>query len=269
MNLIDTHCHLDFLTDIDEVILRAEKNNVRQFIIPSVNIDSADKILAISQKYPQVFSGIGIHPTDINTENNRNTLDIVQLNKLEKILQKKSSKIVAIGECGLDFKDEITQSQKNIQIEIFKKHLEWAVKYKLPLIIHNRKANEEILVLLDNCLKSHKIQGVFHCFSGSKKFVKQVINLGFYFGIGGLITFDTGLQEVTKEIPLEKIILETDSPYLTPKPIKDTKPWPNEPKNLVYIAEKLAQIKQESLENIIKITTQNAEDLFSLPKINN
>jgi TatD DNase family protein len=176
-----------------------------------------------------------------------------------------SQKIVAIGECGIDIPSWQKQRSLEDQVKVFKFQIELSIKYKLPLIIHNRHAGEKIIELIENCkLKNENCSGVFHCFTGSKKMVSKILELQtFYFGLGGLITTDLGLQEVVKNIPLEKIILETDSPYLTPKPIKDTHSWPNQPGNLIYIAQKLAELKHISIDTVAQQTTFNASKLFT------
>lgn len=162
---------------------------------------------------------------------------------------------------GWIFPKEGEQTLVRLQRVLFGRHLEWAEKYNLPLILHNRRAGEEIL----EAVTKRSLKGVFHCFTGSKKLAKQILdNSKFFFGIGGLITFDQGLQEVVKQIPIERIILETDAPYLMPKPIRDEKKWPNEPANIKYVAEKLAEIKGISFEKMAEITSGNCESLFGI-----
>lgn len=214
------------------------------------------------QQPPSVSSRTGQKQPDTGSYSNNNK-------------KNPTSKIIAIGECGLDFKYAQTVKEKQIQIQLFKQHVQWSIKYNLPLIIHNRGAGKEIISIIVGVIhelsnfpnkNNNSISGVFHCFCSSKKLVKQIVDElpNFYFGIGGLVTFDTGLQQVVKNIPIEKIILETDSPYLTPKPVKDTNPWPNEPANTFYVAQKLAEIKELTLEQVAKITTNNAQQLFKI-----
>lgn len=253
MHFVDTHCHFDLLENLEETIDGALKAGVKRFVVPSINPDSARKVLALTSSSPQSYAAVGIHPTD----------ELVHINPLEAfeeietIVSDYHEDIIGIGECGLDF-CQITPKLREQQIDLFKLQLTLSQKYNLPLLIHNRKAGTELLSLL----AKGSYTGVFHCFSGSKKLVKEVYKLGFYFGISGLLTLDTGLQEVVKTIPLERIVLETDAPYLTPKLIKDTQPWPNKPENLVYTAQKLAELKETDIEEVAKITTQNAQTLF-------
>ncbi len=260
--LADTHCHLDFFSDSTEKISRAKKNKVEIIIAPGVNADSNKKCLKIAQENKGIFAAVGLHPTDVysNKISPQKELEIIK-----NLLETGNKKIVAIGECGLDFgpivEGEIQRSKK-IQTDIFKKQLNLALKYNLPIIIHNRKANQELL----NILRDYKgkIRGVFHCFTGSKKFLQQVIDLNFHIGITGLITYDQGLQEVIKQAPENKLLTETDAPYLMPEPIRKTKKWPNEPKNVKIIAQEIAKIKNLSFEKVAEITTKNAVRLFKL-----
>ncbi len=264
MTLIDTHCHLDFYKNLEQIINNAKKNKVGVFIAPAIDIQSAQKLLDISKHYPNIKVALGIHPTNNTTQNSWQEYPYNQVKTINKLLSNHQD-IVAIGECGLDFKYAKTKQEKKVQIQLFKQHIKWAINYNLPLIIHNRKAGLELIQLIKQYSKYGKLSGVFHCFANSKKLAKQIMQdlPKFYFGIGGLLTLDTGLQTIVKDIiPINKIILETDSPYLTPKPIRLTKAWPNEPANIFYIAEKLANIKNISLKLVKKTTTQNTKYLF-------
>jgi len=258
MYLIDTHCHLDYLEDIPKIIETANEAGVKQIVTPSVNAASIDRIAPIVTTNKNVFWAVGIHPDEV-IERKVFSQDI---RVCEQALQKKDGKVVAIGECGLDFAQVKSKEEKERQIQLFKQHLRWAERFNLPLIIHNRKAGTEIMELTAN----NQYKGVLHCFSQGKKFLRQVLeNTTLYFGIGGLVTLDLGLAEVVKNIPLERIVLETDAPYLTPNPVKATNPWPNVPANIVYIAQELTQIKNTTLAEVAKVTSKNAHTLFSLP----
>jgi TatD DNase family protein len=256
--LIDTHCHLDFFPNYQEIIQQANEAGVKKIIIPGVNFDSLTKIKIITTTYSDIFWGIGIHPEEISSNTSEENLQTM----IKQIIPflKKSRQLVAIGECGLDFGKNIDETEKALQIQLFKQHLLWSKKLSLPLIIHSRRSSSEIISLVEN----DNYQGVFHCFSLSKKDLKKALKTNFYFGIGGLITLDSGLQEVIKDIPLERIILETDAPYLTPKKAKEVMPWPNKPSNLIEIAETLADLKKVSLEEVIATTTKNARSLFQI-----
>jgi len=260
--LIDTHCHLDHLSNPTEKILKARNNNVNIIISPGVNASSSKKCLKIAQENKGVFSAAGLHPIDINSS--KISLQ-EQLRTIANLLEKEKQYIVALGECGLDFgpvNDGESKRSKQLQIDILQKQIELALKNDLPLILHNRKANQELL----NLLKPYKgkIKGVFHCFTGSKKFLQQVIDLDFYIGITGLITYDQGLQQVIKQAPESKLLIETDAPYLMPEPIRKTKKWPNEPKNVKIVAQEIAKVKGVCFDKIAETTTKNAIQLFKL-----
>lgn len=291
MNLIDTHCHLDVLDDLNQVIDHANKMGVKTILAPATDAKSAVNLLSIANMYENVYVMVGIHPEDCNIEKSWDYFPDFEVNGIEEMLEgdyrpmnptaglRSAStlhnggfikKIVGIGECGLDFKYAETDEQKQIQIQLFKQHVKWSRKYNLPLVIHNRKAGKEIISIINEQLlmsnNGKSIRGVFHCFAGSKKLGKKIIDElpDFYFGFGGLVTIDQGNAEVAKTIPLEKIVVETDSPYLTPKPIKESKPWPNTPANVKFVVEKLAELKSVSIDEVAKITSENARNLFGI-----
>lgn len=255
--IIDTHCHLDLLDNPLQKINHAQKVGVNKIIVPFININSAPKIYSLSQTNPNIYYSLGIYPTEVQKLTNEEFIQ--NISQIENLLSSKQKNVVAIGECGLDFNEARTDRDK--QINLFTLHLEWAEKYRLPLIIHNRKANQELFELV---VKYSKLSGVFHCFAQGKKFAKTVLSqTSFYFGLGGLITTDLGLMETVKDIPLERIVLETDAPYLTPKPAKKLSNA-NEPQFLVYTAQKLAEIKGVGFDHVCKITSENAIKLFNI-----
>ncbi|MCM8783658.1 MAG: YchF/TatD family DNA exonuclease [Candidatus Omnitrophica bacterium] len=252
--LIDTHCHLDFSEfdkDRDEVINRAKDRGVKYFINVSSDYSSNLKSLELANKYPEIYVSLGIHPHYAKD---------VDESIFERIreLAKENKKVIAIGEVGLDFYKNI--SPKEIQLEIFKRFLELAEELNLPVIVHNRNAPKEILEVI----KKFSLKGVFHCFSGDNDFLKEVLNLGFYISFTANITYPNAenLCEIVKETPIEKILLETDSPFLSPQEKRGLR---NEPANLVYLVEKLAELKGLSKEDIIRISGLNAVQLFRLP----
>ena len=259
--LIDTHCHLnfpDYKKDLKAVINRAIKNDVKAIICASSNLADAEKAIQISKTYPGVvYVAIGIHPQQTDPENK--TPLKKQLEQLTRLA--KEEKVVAIGECGLDYSKappgEKDRNKKN-QLFLFKEQIKLAQKFDLPLIVHSRKAFDETIERLK---KLNGLKGVFHCYSGGKKRIEKVNQLGFYFGIDGNLTYDEGLQNVSKLIPLEKILLETDAPLLSPEPFRGQR---NEPKNIKTIAESLAKIKNISFKKIAQITTQNSQKLLNL-----
>jgi len=237
--MIDTHAHLeDTLCDIDK--------GINKIILAASNVTDSKNNLILGEKYPEkLLVSVGIHPM----ESQDSPIE------LEKLLEENREKIIAIGECGLDFSDEF---DKNRQIEVFKKQIELAQKYKLPLIIHARKAVDEVVEIL----KEYKnLTGVFHCYAGGIKRIKKINDLGFYFGIDGNLTYEIGLEEVVKNIPKDRLILETDSPYLTPVPFRSEI---NSPKNVEYIYKKVAEIWGLSFGETEKIIDKNAKKLFKI-----
>ena len=251
--LIDTHCHLyleEFKKDIDEVILNAQKNEVQQFFLPAINSETTEALLKLEEKFPNhCFAMMGLHPCYVK-ENFQDELDFVA-----SWLKKR--KFAAIGECGLDFYWDKTFIKE--QYIVLEKQIEWALEYNVPLILHTRSATQETIDVIKK-YKTENLKGIFHCFGGSMEEANQIIELGFYLGIGGVITYkNAGLDIVMKELDLKHIVLETDAPYLSPVPFRGKR---NESKYLLTIAEKIAIIKNCSLEEIKSITTNNANKLF-------
>ncbi|MCM8779439.1 MAG: YchF/TatD family DNA exonuclease [Candidatus Omnitrophica bacterium] len=252
--LIDTHCHLDFPDfdkDREEVIARAKEAGIKYFINISSDYSSNLKSLEFAHHYPEFYTSLGIHP---------HYAQDVDENILKRIreLAKGNGKVVAIGEIGLDFYRNI--SPREIQLEIFKQFLELAEELKLPIIVHNRNADEEILGLI----KKFSLKGVFHCFSGDREFLREVLHLGFYVSFTANITYPKAknLRAIVSETPVEKIILETDSPFLPPQGKRGLR---NEPAYLVYLVKELAKLKCLTEEDIFRITSLNACQLFKLP----
>jgi TatD DNase family protein len=251
--LIDTHCHLyleEFKKDIDEVILNAQKNEVQQFFLPAINSETTEALLKLEEKFHNhCFAMMGLHPCYVK-ENFQDELDFVA-----SWLKKR--KFAAIGECGLDFYWDKTFIKE--QYIVLEKQIEWALEYNVPLILHTRSATQETIDVIKK-YKTENLKGIFHCFGGSMEEANQIIELGFYLGIGGVITYkNAGLDIVMKELDLKHIVLETDAPYLSPVPFRGKR---NESKYLLTIAEKIAIIKNCSLEEIKSITTNNANKLF-------
>ncbi len=250
--LIDTHCHLyleDFELDIEEVVSRAKLSGVERFYLPAVDSNSTAAMFELEAKYPGKFlSMMGLHPCSVKS-NYKTELALV-----EDWLSKR--KFAAIGEIGLDFFWDKTFTKE--QYEVFKKQIELAIAYELPIVIHTRNAMQETI----DVVKQYKgqVKGIFHCFGGTLEEARQIIDLGFYLGIGGVVTYKkSGLAEVLKEIDLSYIVLETDSPYLTPVPFRGKR---NESSYLTYIVEKIAEVKEMTLEEVAGITTANALKIF-------
>lgn len=253
MNFIDTHCHLyleDFRNDIDNVITRANEQHVNKFFFPAIDSSFINSMLALEERYKSnCFCMMGLHPCSVK-ENYLEELKIVS-----DWLDKRN--FAAIGEIGLDFywdKTFITE-----QYETFNIQMQWALNKNLPIVIHTRSAMHETIETVKP-FAAKGLRGIFHCFSGDAQQAEEITNMGFYLGIGGVITYkNSGLAEAIKNIPLHKIVLETDAPYLTPVPFRGKR---NESSYIKIIAEKLAVVKSISVEEIAAITTSNAEKIF-------
>ena len=251
--MIDSHCHLDhepLKSDLSNIIKRSKDVGIEKLLTISTSIESFQKIKNIINEDEIIFGTIGIHPHE--TDNNEISIDYIVKNFEE------NPKIIGIGETGLDF--YYNNSDKEKQIKSFKKHIEASIKTNSPLIVHSRNAEDETFEIL-NKYQGEKLKILMHCFTGSKNFAEKLLKLNAFFSASGIITFKNSidLQETFKILPLEKILIETDSPYLAPVPNRGKK---NEPSFLSYTAQKLADIKDLSKEEIIKITTKNFNNLF-------
>jgi TatD DNase family protein len=255
MGIIETHAHLytsQFNEDRQQLIDHARSIGVDQFLMPNVDHRSIDKMLEIEAQNPRIcIPMMGLHPCSV-AENFEKELEIV-----ENWLSKRS--FCAIGEIGMDLHWDVSFLEQ--QKEAFKIQVQWAKEYKLPIVIHARKANQELLEILENT-DLNGLKGVFHCFSGSAEEAKRVKDLGFYLGIGGVVTFKNGgLDKVLTEVGFDRLVLETDCPYLAPHPHRGKR---NEPAYIDLVAHKLAQLTEKSYFDIVNETTANAKELFSL-----
>lgn len=250
--LIDTHVHLnidEFKDRLDEVVKNAKDNDVLSMVIVGIGGKTNEVAIEIAIKY-NLLASVGVHPSNAATHSFNDVLKYVDCQK-----------VVAIGETGLDL--YWTENQKTLpeQVVMFRKHIGLAIKKNLPLIIHVRNSFEETYEIL----KEYKgrVSGVFHCFTLGLEEARKIIDLGFYLGLGGVLTFKNAkeLQEAVKHVPRDKIIIETDAPYLAPDPHRGKR---NEPAYVKYVAIKLAELLNLSYEEVAKITTQNAEKLFKL-----
>ena len=243
---IDTHCHLAFEDNIDKIISDCNKNDVLYLILGSSSLEDNDDNIKICLSYNNVYTSLGYHPE---------FADKITKNDIESLYEKcKNSKVVAIGEIGLDY--HYGKEYRNEQIELFEEQLKLAEKFNLPVIIHSRDATFDTI----NTLKKFNVTGVIHCFSGSLETAKEYINMGFLLGIGGVVTFkNSNLSNVLKEIDLDKIVLETDSPYLSP--FRGEK---NSPSNIPVIASFIANIYNVSVQNVADITTNNVKKMFKI-----
>ncbi|MDB9895936.1 MAG: TatD family hydrolase [Flavobacteriales bacterium] len=257
MTFIDTHTHLyltEFKNDIDQVIKDAIESGVTKLLLPNIDSSTTESMLNLSKKYPDnCFPMIGIHPCSVKEESIKSELMHLEMMLLE-------NKFLAIGEIGLDLYWEKTSL--SLQQEIFTHQIELAIKYELPIVIHVREAFDEAIKIVEK-LNCDKLSGVFHCFTGNEVDAKRIIALeNFYLGVGGVLTFkNSGLDKVMKTIPLNNILLETDSPYLAPTPFRGKR---NESKYIVNIAKKLALIKDIEINTVRDITTLNANNLFKI-----
>jgi TatD DNase family protein len=250
--IIDSHCHLDYeplLNNIDKVILNAKNNNISKLLTIGTSIESSKKVLEIVNKFENVYGAIGIHPNSCS--NSKFYIDELLL------IKKSSKKIIAFGETGLDF--FYNKSKKEDQIYSFEKHIDFSLNERSPVIVHTRDADDATLDIIKK--NSAKVNFLIHCFTGSIEFAKNLLDLNCTLSFSGIITFKKAeyLNEVIKLIPNDKILVETDSPYLSPVPYRGK---PNEPANVKIVLQHVAKIKNTSLEEMAKITSTNFSNLF-------
>ena len=251
--MIDTHTHLystEFNEDIDQVIVRALEKGINKFYLPAISSQENEALLSLEKRYPEnIFAMTGLHPCSVK-EDYKYELELIR-NQL------KERSFAGIGETGLDFYWDT--SFKNEQYESLHQHIEWAIEYKRPLILHTRNAMDETI----NEIKKYKqpaLKGIFHCFGGTLEQAQQIIDLDFILGIGGVVTYKkTDLPTVLNSIDIQHLVLETDAPYLSPVPYRGKR---NEPAYMVHVAQKLAEIKGMSFEEVDKITTENVGRIF-------
>lgn len=253
MQLIDSHSHLildPFNNDRDDVIEQAFSNNITHLIQSCDNLDEIKENIKLTKKYKNIYSSVGIHPHEAKTWTDKSKEEIINYSKEEKV--------VAIGETGLDYYYNL--SPKETQLFVFREQVKIAKEVNLPLIIHTRDAFDETFEILKD---ENPKKGVFHCFTGDVKAAKEALEIGFYISFSGIITFKnaTPIKEAAKETPLDKILIETDSPFLAPIPHRGKR---NEPKYVKHVAEEIARIKEISVEEVANITTRNAKKLFGI-----
>lgn len=255
--IIDSHCHLDFpiiYDDLDNVINRALVNNVKYMLTICTTPESFKKIGLIIKKYPNIFGTYGIHPHETSKNLKVNSKIIY-----EEV--KKNNKVIGIGETGLDFFYE--NSEKKIQKKSFTEHIEAALNLKIPLIVHTRDAETETYEMLKDASLNTDLKVLIHCFTGSKDFAKKLVDLNCYISISGIVTFknSVSLVDTVSTIPVDNLLVETDSPYLAPAPFRGKS---NEPSYITSTIDKLSSIKNLSKNTIIEKTTNNFIDLFKL-----
>ena len=252
--LIDTHSHIyasEFDFDRDAMMARAFSQGVEKIFLPNVDLESIPRMLELEAKYPNnCFAMMGLHPCSVGADYKE------VLNTIESWLGRR--KFVAVGEIGLDYywSKEFVEAQK----DAFRMQCRWAMELDIPIIIHARDSLDDLIQIVSEEKKDARLRGIFHCFGGTLEQAKQIMDLGFSMGIGGVLTYKkSGLDELVKSIPLEWLVLETDAPYLTPVPHRGKR---NESGYIRIIAEKLAEVKGLSLEEVAEVTSRNAEKIF-------
>lgn len=259
--LIDTHCHLDFAdfeAERDDIIARAEDAGVSQMVTISTRVRKLDALLAITEKYPNVFCSVGTHPNNANEELDVTSADLVAL-------ANRHEKIVAIGEAGLDYFYD-TQTPQDQKAGLLQ-HISASRETQLPLVIHSRAADDDMAEILRSETEKGAFPFILHCFSSGQSLADTGVELGGYVSFSGILTFpkSTELREIAASVPLDRLLVETDAPYLAPKRWRGKR---NEPSYVVNTAEILAEVKGISYEEMARITTENAFRVFSrMPKV--
>lgn len=254
--MIDTHTHLysdQFNEDRSEMIQRAIDKGVEKFFLPAIDSETHQKMLLLETEYPgKIYAMMGLHPCSVQPESWERELQLVK-NYLDQ------RDFVAIGEIGIDLYWD--KSTLDIQVKAFEQQIDWAIERDLPIVIHTRESFDETFEVLER--KKHpKLRGIFHCFSGNLEQANRAINLQFILGIGGVVTFKNGkIDQFLKEIPLDKIVLETDAPYLSPVPFRGKR---NESAYIELVAGKLVDVYKKNFPDINRITTENALKLFKI-----
>ena len=262
--LVDSHCHLnytEFVNGIEEVINEAKTNNVKILQTISTKIADFAHVTNIASTHENIFASIGIHPHETDA-----TLENSSIEKLEDKISHylKDPKVTALGETGLDY--HYYKSIKKNQVDSFLLHIELARKNNLPLVIHTRKADDDTAKILETEMKKGSFTGVLHCFTSSMQLAQKALEMGFYISISGIVTFSNSLelQKIVKTIPLNKLLVETDSPYLAPVPYRGKS---NKPAYLKKTAEFIADLKQIPFQKLQHITTENYLSLFNRAKV--
>ena len=255
--IIDSHCHLDYSNlydELDDVIKRAKYNEVKYLLTICTTLESFERIKLIINKYENVYGTFGIHPHETKKFKNVDSKFILNYQRANK-------KIIGIGETGLDFYYNF--SEKEIQKKSFIEHINAALELNIPIVVHSREAEKDTYEILKSENKNSNLKILIHCFTGSKEFVKKLLDINCYVSVSGIITFNssTELAETVSFIPIEKLLVETDSPYLSPMPFRGK---PNEPSHIIHTIDKLSLIKKMPKEKIISNTTNNFKKLFDI-----
>lgn len=257
--LIDTHAHIDmedFDADLEEMLQRAKDNGIEKIIIPAVEPSTFDRVIKIAEKYENIYGSVGIHPSEAKTYSE----DVYY--QMHELAQNK--KIVAIGEIGLDYYWD--KSFVQLQKEVFERQIELAKKVEKPIIVHDRDAHLDTIEILKKT-NAHETGVIMHCFSGSADFAEECVKEGFYIALGGVVTFKNAkkMKEVAKIVPIDKLLIETDSPYLTPEPYRGKR---NEPAYVKFAAEEIAKLREMPFEELAQATSANALKIFRLDSQN-
>ena len=253
--LIDTHAHIDMEineeTSLNDIIQEMNDYGVQKAIIPAVEIATQDKVVEIANSDKNIFGMVGLFPSEAKTYTQ-------EFEEKMEYIARNNPKIVAVGEIGLDYYWD--KSFADLQKEVFIKQIKMAQRLDLPIAVHDREAHKDCFDILK---EQNAKKVLFHCFSGSVEFMKECVKEGWYIALGGVVTFKNAIKmkDVAREIPLDKLVLETDSPYLTPVPYRGK---PNKPAYVKYVAEEIAKIREMPLEELIDITTTNAERFFGI-----
>ena len=255
--IVDSHCHLDFpnlYDQLDDVVRKADYNQVKYLLTICTTLESFEKIKLIVEKYKNIYGTFGIHPHEAKNYTNIDSRFIFKL-------KRKYKKIIGIGETGLDF--YYNHSDKETQKKSFVEHITAASQLNIPVIVHSRNAETETYDIIKSEKKNSNLKVLIHCFAGSKEFAKKLIDINCYISVSGIITFknSTELADVVSSIPIENLLVETDSPYLAPVPYRGKS---NEPSYIVHTVERLSQIKSVSNEYVMSNTTNNFKKLFEL-----
>ena len=260
--MIDTHCHIDeeaFDADREEVIARQQQSGVEAMIVPGVNAASINTVLDVCHAHPDYcYPALGLHPEDVKADWQE------QLAIVEQAIRAHKDELVAIGEIGLDYYWDKTYKEE--QKEVLRRQLLLARELDLPVILHNREATEDILSIVKEIVNrpssNRQLKGVFHCFNGSRETVEEILKMGFYIGIGGVLTFkNSKLAEKLDVVPMDRLLLETDAPYMAPVPHRGER---NESRFMIHVVERLAQVYNCTLETVIMATNSNAKQLFKI-----
>ena len=256
-NIVDSHCHLDFKDfhdDLDLVIKNAYDANVKHMLSISVNLEDFNNVYKVANSYDNIYCTTGIHPNNV-PENKNNELLFEKLS-----LNLKKKKVIGVGETGLDFYRN--EENRINQIEYFNTHLEVSGLFNYPTIVHTRNAEKDTINCIEKAVKKHSTKGLIHCFTSTMELAKKVLDEGFYISFSGIITFKKvdDLIDVVKYVPLDRILVETDAPFLAPMPFRGKR---NEPSFVTHTLKKIAEIKRKNVEDMAQITTDNFFNLFS------